>query len=83
VTSDADAEMVTWFGTPYLSATRYYSSAQTGLIAGNAVLNALRGEPVEFRTVIAQELVTAENIDAVTAANPFFFDEYADKTENL
>ncbi|MFT6391096.1 MAG: ribose transport system substrate-binding protein, partial [Ilumatobacter sp.] len=37
VTSDADAEMVTWFGTPYLSATRYYSSAQTGLIAGNAV----------------------------------------------
>jgi len=83
VTSDADAEMITWFGTPYLAATRYYSSAQTGLIAGNAVLNALRGEPVEFRTVIAQELVTAENVDAVVAANPFFFDDYADKTENL
>jgi ribose transport system substrate-binding protein len=83
ITSDADAEMVTWFGTPYLAATRYYSSAQTGLIAGNAVLNALRGEPVEFRTVIAQELVTAENIDAVVAENPFFFDEYASETENL
>lgn len=83
VTSDADAEMITWFGTPYLSATRYYSSAQTGLIAGDAVLKALRGEPVEFRTVIAQELVTADNVDAVVADNPFFFDEYADKTEDL
>ena len=83
ITSDADAEMITWFGTPYLAATRYYSSAETGLIAGTAVLNALRGEPVEFRTVIEQQLATADNIDEIVAANPFFYDEYADKTEGL
>jgi len=83
VTSDADEEMVTWFGTPYLSATRYYSSAQTGLIAAGAVLNALAGKPVEFRTVIEQSLVTADNVDEVVAANPFIFVEYKDKVQDI
>lgn len=83
ITSDADEEMVTWFGTPYLAATRYYSSAQTGLIAANAVLNALAGKPVEFRTVIEQLLVTADNVEEVVAANPFIFTEYKDKVQNI
>jgi len=83
VTSDADEEMVTWFGTPYLAATRYYSSAQTGLIAANAVLNALAGKPVEFRTVIEQLLVTADNVEEVVAANPFIFTEFKDKVQNI
>ena len=83
VTSDADAEMITWFGTPYLSATRYYSSAQTGVIGGEAVLRSLRGEPVEFRTVVTQELATADNIEQIVADNPFFFDEYADRTTDI
>jgi ABC-type sugar transport system substrate-binding protein len=83
VTSDADEEMVTWFGTPYLAATRYYSSAQTGLIAATAVLNALAGKPNEFRTVIEQLLVTADNVDEVVAANPFIFAEYKDKVQDI
>ena len=83
ITSDADEEMVTWFGTPYLAATRYYSSAQTGLIAANAVLNALAGKPVEFRTVIEQVLVTADNVEEVVAANPFIFTEYKDKVQDI
>jgi ribose transport system substrate-binding protein len=75
--------MVSWFGTPYLSATRYYSSAQTGIIAAQAVLNALAGKPNEFRTVIEQTLVTADNVEEVVAANPYMFMEYKDKVQNI
>ena len=83
ISSDADEEMITWFGTPYLAATRYYSSAQTGLIAADAVLKALAGEAVEFRTVIEQVLVTADNVDEVVASNPFMFMEYKDKVQDI
>ena len=83
VSSDADEEMITWMKTPYLQATRYYSSAQTGLIAANAVLATLKGETPEFRTVIEQVMATSEDIDAVVEANPFMFMEYKDKVQNI
>lgn len=83
VSSDADEEMITWMKTPYLVATRYYSSAQTGLIAANAVLAKLRGETPEFRTVIAQEIATSETIDAIVESNPFMFMEYKDLVQNI
>lgn len=83
VSSDADEEMITWMKTPYLKATRYYSSAQTGLIAANAVLAALKGETPEFRTVIEQVIATSDDIDAVVEANPFMFMEYKDKVQNI
>lgn len=83
VSSDADEEMVTWMKTPYLEATRYYSSAQTGLIAANAVLAVLNGKTPEFRTVVAQEIATGDNIDAIAEANPYMFFEYKDKVQNI
>ena len=83
VSSDADEEMITWMKTPYLKATRYYSSAQTGLIAANAVLAALKGETPQFRTVIEQVIATSDDIDAVVAANPFMFLDYKDKVQNI
>ncbi|HRE02562.1 MAG TPA: sugar ABC transporter substrate-binding protein [Ilumatobacteraceae bacterium] len=83
VSSDADEEMITWMKTPYLSATRYYSSAQTGLIAANAVLASLRGETPQFRSVIEQVIATEDNIDAVVEANPYMFFEYKDKVQNI
>ena len=83
VSSDADEEMITWMKTPYLQATRYYSSAQTGLIAANAVLAALKGEKPEFRTVIEQEMATGDTIDAIVTKNPFMFMEYKDKVQNI
>jgi len=83
VSSDADEEMVTWLKTPYLLATRYYSSAQTGLIAANAVLAKLRGETPEFRTVISQEIATADNIDSIVETNPYMFMEYKDRVQNI
>ena len=83
VSSDADEEMITWMKTPYLQATRYYSSAQTGLIAANAVLTALKGETPEFRTVIEQVMATSDDIDSVVEANPYMFFEYKDKVQNI
>lgn len=83
VSSDADEEMITWMKTPYLQATRYYSSAQTGLIAANAVLAALKGDTPEFRTVIEQVIATADTIDSIVAKNPFMFMEYKDKVQNI
>lgn len=83
ISSDADEEMITWMKTPYLKATRYYSSAQTGLIAANAVLASLRGESPQFQTVVEQVIATADDIDAIVEANPFMFMEYKDKVQNL
>ncbi len=83
VSSDADEEMVGWMKTPFLTATRYYSSAETGLIAANAVLASLRGETPQFRTVIDQVIATADNIDAVVEANPFIFTEFKDKVQDI
>ena len=83
ITSDADAEMMEWITTPYLQATRYYSSAETGLIATQAVLAALAGDDVLFETPITQVMATAEDIDDVVAENPFFYDEFAEQVEAI
>jgi len=77
VTSDADAEMMEWIKTPYLQATRYYSSAETGLIATQAVLAALAGEEVDFETAVTQVMATADDIDDIVADNTYFYDEFA------
>ena len=53
------------------------------LIAASAVLNALAGKPVEFRTVIEQLLVTADNVEEVVARNPFIFTDYKDKVQDI
>lgn len=83
VTSDADEEMVSWFGSPYLQATRYYSSAQTGLIATNAVVAALTGGTPVFGTPIDQVIATADNIEAIVAENPYMFFDYKDLVQDI
>lgn len=83
ITSDADEEMVSWFGTPYLQATRYYSSAQTGLIATNAVVAALTGGTPVFGTPIDQVIATADNIEAIVAENPYMFFDYKDLVQDI
>lgn len=83
VSSDADEEMIGWMKTPYLQATRYYSSAETGLIAANAVLASLRGETPEFRTIVDQVIATSDDIDDVVAANPYMFMEFKDLVQDI
>ena len=84
VSSDADEEMVGWLKTPYLKATRYYSAAQTGLIAGQGRAGeALKGGTPEFKVDVDQVIATADNIDQVVADNPYIFAEFKDKVANL
>ncbi|WP_235564833.1 sugar ABC transporter substrate-binding protein [Modestobacter sp. Leaf380] len=79
VSSDADDEMFTWLETPYLSATRYYSAAQTGLLAAQAVRAALEGGEVTFDNVVEQSMVTAEDAAAAIEANPYRYEQFADQ----
>jgi ABC-type sugar transport system substrate-binding protein len=83
VSSDADEEMVGWMATPYLQATRYYSSAQTGLIATQAVLQALAGETPQFQTVIDQVIATSDTIEQIAEENPYMFFEYQELVQDI
>jgi ribose transport system substrate-binding protein len=83
VTSDGDAEMMTWLGTPYLHATRYYSAAETGLIGGKIVLDVLNGKPVEFKNPVTQVMMTKENMADVLAKTPVSYPEYASKLNGV
>lgn len=81
VSSDADDEMFEWLATPYLSATRYYSAAQTGVLAARAVRAVLEGGEPEFEGVVEQEMVTAENAEEAISRNPYRYEEFADKAK--
>ena len=75
VTSDADKEMLDWLKTPYLAATRYYSAAETGLVAGQVVRSTLEGKKVEFDNQIFQSMMTAENAEALLKQHPMSYPE--------
>ncbi|MGA9275993.1 substrate-binding domain-containing protein, partial [Ilumatobacter sp.] len=83
VGSDCDDELVEWLKTPYLEASRYYSSAQTGLIGGTAVLAALQGSDVPFETPVEQVIATADNIDDIIAENPYTFESFRDQVQDI
>lgn len=76
VTSDGDKEMLTWIKTPYLKANRYYSAAETGLLAGQVVRNVIEGKKPEFNNPIFQTMMTADNVDAVLKDHPMSYPEF-------
>ncbi|MFC7658366.1 substrate-binding domain-containing protein [Pseudonocardia benzenivorans] len=79
VTSDADEEMLTWLGTPFLRASRFYSAAETGLIAAKIVRTALEGGSPQFQNAVFQDIMTAENKDAILAQHPIRYPQFASK----
>ncbi|GAA0292567.1 hypothetical protein GCM10009528_06820 [Kineococcus aurantiacus] len=83
VSSDADDEMITWLQTPYLAASRYYSAAQTGVVAAQAVLAAIAGTTSSASDAIDQTMVTRENIAAVVAEHPYRYEQYAAQTARI
>ncbi|WP_326829840.1 sugar ABC transporter substrate-binding protein [Streptosporangium sp. NBC_01810] len=83
VTSDADAEMLTWLGTPYLAATRYYSAAETGVLATEAVRAAIEGGNPTFKNTVFQDMMTGENKDSIVAKSPMSYPEYEGKLTDL
>lgn len=83
VTSDADTEMLDWLGTPYLAATRYYSAAETGLLAGRTVRAALEGGTPTFENKVFQDMMTTSNKDKLLATSPLSYPEFDDVLKGL
>jgi ABC-type sugar transport system substrate-binding protein len=83
VTSDGDKEMLDWIKTPYLSACRYYSAAETGVLAGQVVRSAIEGKNVEFENQVFQTMVTADNIDATLKEHPMSYPEFNSALQGL
>ncbi len=83
ISSDGDDEMFTYFGTPYLTADRYYSAAQTGVIATQAVRAKLEGKEFPFATDIDQMIITADTYKAELQKNPYDYPQYKDQVKDL
>jgi ribose transport system substrate-binding protein len=83
VASDCDEELTMWLKTPYCNATRYYSAAQSGLLAAKAVRAKLEGGTPIFLNLLTEEMVTGATIDQVTAADPFDYPAFASQTASL
>ena len=83
VTSDADKEMLDWLKTPYLSATRYYSAAETGLLAGQVVRASLENENFEFNNPVFQTMMTADDADATVRDHPMSYPEFDSALKGL
>jgi ABC-type sugar transport system substrate-binding protein len=65
VTSDGNEAMLPWLRQGvYLTAVRYYSSAQEGLIGGQIMRNYLekKQKPSQFVTTLYQKMVTKDNL---------------------
>jgi ABC-type sugar transport system substrate-binding protein len=83
ISSDGDDDLFPFFGTPYLTADRYYSSAQTGVIATQAVRAKLEGKTFPFATAIDQVIVTADTYKAELAKNPYNYPQYKSRVAKL
>lgn len=85
VTSDGDLEMVNkWLGTPYLAADRYYSAAQTGLLATQGIREKLEtGHAGPFVRPVFQGMATKKNIGQFTAAHPLVYQQYLAQVASL
>ncbi len=85
VTSDGDLEMVhKWLGTPYLAADRYYSAAQTGLVAAMGLRQKLEtGSTSPFVRDCFQGIATRANIGSFEAAHPLVYQQYLSQVASL
>ena len=85
VTSDGDLEMVhKWLGTPYLAADRYYSAAQTGLLATVGLRQKLEtGSAGPFVRDCFQGIATKANIASFEAAHPLVYQQYLSQVASL
>jgi ABC-type sugar transport system substrate-binding protein len=78
ITVAVDDEMTTWLGTPYLSATLYYSPAEAGVIAARTVRDALEGQKPAFKNPIFQQMAVKQDITRLISDQPYKYPSYAD-----
>jgi ABC-type sugar transport system substrate-binding protein len=81
VSSDGDDELFTWIGTPYLASDRYYSAAETGVLATKAVRAKMEGGSPTFEGMVTQKMVTGDDYKAAIQAVPYRYEQYADKVK--
>lgn len=83
VGDDCDTELQTWLGTPYLSASRYYSAAETGFVAGQAVRAVLEGKEPTFENKCFQAMMSKENMVDVLKTHPMSYPDLNSKLGGL
>ncbi len=81
ISSDGDDEMFTWLGTPYLTADRYYSAAETGLLVAQQIRAKLEGGSPIFSEPITQKMITKATSAAAIAAVPYRYAEFSGKVK--
>jgi ribose transport system substrate-binding protein len=79
VSDDADDEMLTWLGTPYLTSSRYYSAGECGLISAKVIRAVIEGGTPQFQNEVFQDMMTAQNKDSMLAAHPMRYPQFASK----
>jgi len=86
ITSDGNTDMISWLqeGT-YLSACRYYSSADQGMVGAKIARDYLETgtKPAEFITLIEQLLSLPDTIDADVAKLPLIYEQYMPEVEKI
>lgn len=81
VSSDGDDELFTWLGTPYLASDRYYSAAETGVLAAKAVRAKMEGGSPTFEGPVTQKMVTGDDYKAEITSVPYRYEQFADKVK--
>jgi ribose transport system substrate-binding protein len=86
ITSDGNTDMISWLqeGT-YLSACRYYSSADQGMVGAKIARDYLETgtTPPDFITLIEQLLSLPDSIDADVARLPLIYEQYMPEVEKI
>ena len=74
ITSDGDQSTLHWISTPYCTANRYYSAAQTGYVCTMAIRQKLEtGSAGPFKRSISQIMMTKQNEPATLKADPMYY----------
>ena len=81
VSSDGDDEMTTWLSTPYLTADRYYSAADTGLLVAKQVRNKIEGGTATFDCPIPQKIITSADMAGAISADPYRYKQFAGRVK--
>lgn len=82
VTSDGNPEMASWMKKGYISAVRYYSSAEEGRIGTRLMLDALEGNRSGI-TQVPMSMETPETIDGALESTPVCYPEHLDEAKAI
>ena len=86
ITSDGNSQMVPWLKEgKYLTACRYYSSADQGKVGATIARNFLEtgAKPAQYITLIEQLNTLPDTIEATVERLPLIYPEYTDQIKSI